>query len=163
MVDATAPQHTVDEDGFVCLACPDTYEGFVDEDWTLSQVLSRFAEQMSLGRAFVAYPGPDCCDEPLTVTDALSDKPASRVVSGVMSVGEGGLWLTDYTEMTMAAQFPDSRPIAYYHPRLPVVPGIYKVILRQLEGEDIRFELAIVAAPDAPLVAFDEVPWFDLP
>lgn len=30
----------VDEDGFFCLVAPDVYQGFVDEDWELEQLMT---------------------------------------------------------------------------------------------------------------------------
>jgi|GEM_PF-6365524 len=37
----------VDDDGFVCLVAPDTYRGFVSENWTLDEILSHFVAQMN--------------------------------------------------------------------------------------------------------------------
>ncbi len=117
-------QATVDADGFVALVCPDTYSGYVDEDWTLDQLLTRFTEQMNSASLFVAYPGPDFSDHHLRIADVPLPTNALREVSGVVSVGEQGLWLTDYTQLTLAAQFRDELPMRDHHFKLPVSSGL---------------------------------------
>ncbi len=47
-----------------------------------------------------------------------------------VQVDEDGLWLTDYAQLTIAAQFRDERPIADHHPRLPVPIGTYRITIR---------------------------------
>ncbi|MBO0703502.1 MAG: hypothetical protein J2P38_11255, partial [Candidatus Dormibacteraeota bacterium] len=137
---------TVDDDGFVCLVCPDRYIGYVDEDWTLEQVLERFVQQMNAGTLFVAYPGPDWTDEPFAVVAEPSAQAAAREATGGIRVGEGGVWLTDYIQLTMAAQYADSAPVATHHTRLPIGPGAYRVTLRELsEGAAPALELVVAS------------------
>jgi hypothetical protein len=156
----------VDEDGFVALVCPDTYSGYVSEDWTLDQVLATFVEQMNTGALFAVYPGPDLADASLRISDTPSTAAARREVSGLIRVGEGGLWLTDYTQLTMAAQFSDTAPYAAHHVRLPTPSGVYHVTLRQFaslyEDElEPAVELVIRRSEIGAICPqFDAVPWF---
>ncbi|MFK4759834.1 hypothetical protein ACI3KS_02760 [Microbacterium sp. ZW T5_45] len=149
-------EYEVDGDGFVCLVAPDDYRGYVDEDWALEDLLARFVEQLNAGTLFVAYAGDEAADSPLSVV-ADAPEAAVRDVNGVVHVGEGGLWLTDYTQLTMAAQFADEGPVASYGQRLPLEPGSYLVTLSELDDD----EYTIAIRPhvgDSPVQ--DRVPWF---
>ncbi|WP_445658921.1 hypothetical protein [Achromobacter sp. NCFB-sbj8-Ac1-l] len=156
----------VDEDGFFALVCPDAYQGYVHEDWTLAQVLERFVQQMNAQALFAAFPGPDLADASLRIADVASPGAAWRTVSGLVRVGEGGLWLTDYTQLTMAAQFDDEMPTRDEQLQLPIGPGLYRVTLRQFavsyeDDQDPAAELVIEpAGADDIMPAIDAVPWF---
>lgn len=149
----------VDEDGFVALVCPEAYAGYVAENWTLEQVVERFLEQINSHTLFVAHPGPDSAGEPLRISDRPSPVKAWREASGFLQVGEDGLWLTDYTQLTMAAQFADEQPIAKHHTRLPIPPGAYQVTVRQLASSptvELVIRRAKTGERQPPLNA---VPW----
>lgn len=149
----------VDEDGFVALVCPGAYLGYVDEDWSPGQITQRFLEQMNAHALFIAHPGPDFASEPLRISNLPSPITASREASSVMQVDAGGLWLTDYTQLTMAAQFTEERPIAGHHTRLPVPAGTYRVTIRQFAALP-TIELLIQAAEISDRhVAFGAIPW----
>ena len=81
---------SVDDDGFVALVCPDTYSGYISDDWTLEQILARFTEQMNAGALFTAYPGPDLASASLRISDTPSKVAAQREASGLVRVGSGG-------------------------------------------------------------------------
>lgn len=151
----------VDEDGFFCLVAPDAYRGFVDGDWQLEQLLTHFVGQMREGTLFVAYPGPDDADEVVAVADGPCDAPTLREAAGTVHVGAGGLWLTDYTQLTMAAQFDDEAPTAVGAIRLPVQEGSQRVILRHVDGNP-RYLLAIGPVEDDDREPLNAVPWFCL-
>lgn len=156
----------VDEDGFVALVCPDAYAGYVDEEWTLAQVLERFVQQINAATLFAAFPGPDLADASLRVSDRPSSGAAWRTVSGLIRVGEGGLWLTDYTQLTMAAQFDDEMPTRDEQLQLPVPPGLYRVTLRQFavsyeDDQEPAAEIVIEPAQAGEAGAgVNAVPWF---
>jgi len=158
---------TVDEDGFVCLVCPDTYRGYVSDDWTLDQLLERFTEQMNRGTCFVAYPGPELTNVPLRIAAQKSETTCIREVSVSIRAGKGGLWLTDYTQMTMAAQFSDEKPVDRSGALLPVPPGSFRLTLRQFANtrkDNLNPALELVIEPEegkAPKTEFTGVPWFD--
>ena len=122
----------VDEDGFVALVCPDTYLGYIDEDWTPEQLTEHCLGQMNAQALFIAHPGPQLACEPLRIANNPSPLAASWEASNVLHVGKSGLWITDYVQLTMAAQFNNERPVAGYHTCLPVQAGMYRVTLRQV-------------------------------
>ncbi len=151
----------IDDDGFVCVIAPDGYSGFVDEDWALDQLLARFVEQMNQGNLFIAYPGPDHAGADLAFEQAPSPESAIRKVAGIVHVGDAGLWLTDYTELTMAAQFEDAPPLASYSRRLPIAPGTYRVTLRERPLDGSHFLLTVAPADAETVVEHRSVPWFE--
>lgn len=73
---------------------------------------------------------------------------------------------TDYTQLTMAAQFRDELPVRDHHFKLPVLSGLYRLMLRQLVSptENTRassIELVVTSCPNNQNDAhFDSVPWF---
>lgn len=152
----------VDEDGFVCVVAPDTYEGFVHADWTLEALLARFVEQMNRGSLFIAYPGPDDADSCLAFATVPPRTGEGRTALGTVRVGHGGLWLTDYTQLTMAAQFSDESSIATSSRRLPVSPGEYQVALHEeITGDGSMFTLTVSPAASGEITQHVSVPWFD--
>lgn len=122
----------VDEDGFVALVCPGVYAGYVGEDWTLAEITGRFLQQMNARALFIAYPGSDFAGEPLRISNRPSAFAATREATSVLQVEDDGLWLSDYSQLSMAAQFSDTRPVAYYHTPVPVSAGAYLVTIRQV-------------------------------
>lgn len=149
----------VDEDGFVALVCPGAYAGYVGPDWTLEQVVERFLAQMNAQVLFVAHPGPDLANGRLRISNRPSTLAAQREASGFLRVGDDGLWLTDYTQLTMAAQFDDERAIARHHIQLPVPGGTYRVTIRQADSSP-TVELVIQEAEEHERPSsFDAVPW----
>ena len=152
----------VDDDGFLCVVAPDSYEGFVDEDWTLDQLLVRFVEQMNRGSLFVAYPGPDAANSEIVFGTEQARAGTGREASGIVQVGAAGLWLTDYTELTMAAQFSDESPIASYSQRLPITAGRYRVTLcEEVAQDEPTFVLTVLPAGPDEVAEQDCVPWFE--
>lgn len=149
----------VDEDGFVALVAPNEYRGFVDEDWGLEDLLTRFVEQMNHGALFIAYPGPDDADAALTL--ATEAPPVTmRQATGVVEVGAEGLWLTDYTQLTMAAQFADESPLSSYAQRLLVEPGRYRITLHEDATSESGFVLMISMTDTDDIEHQTVVPWF---
>ncbi|MBZ4486052.1 hypothetical protein LQ938_09250 [Microbacterium sp. cx-55] len=151
----------VDEDGFFVLVVPDAYKGFVDEDWRLDELLGHFAGQMNEGALFIAYPGPDDADSAVAVTDRPITAPVLREAVGIVRVTASGLWLTDYTQLTMAAQFHDESPTGPAAVRLTTPVGWHRVLLRQIDG-DPRLNLTIT--PIAAAIErkrLSSVPWFE--
>ncbi|AYN20103.1 hypothetical protein [Alcaligenes aquatilis] len=149
----------VDGDGFVALVCPNAYSGYVGDDWTLAQITGRFLEQMNAQTLFVAHPGADLACEPLRISNRLSPIAANREASNILLVGNDGLWLTDYTQLTMAAQFHDARPIADHHTHVPVSTGNYRVTLRQLAAPPLT-ELIITETDSLHRQGgFSAIPW----
>jgi hypothetical protein len=155
---------TVDDDGFICVVNSETYSGFVRKDWELEEVLAKFVEQMDAHTLFVAFTGPDdLANEPLAVVDAPSGRPAAREASALVEATGHGLWLVDYSALTMVAQYADEELVdRAWHKQLALPPGLYRVTLRHLSDKRRPpFELVVAAAPGATLPPHDGVRWFD--
>lgn len=149
----------VDEDRFVALVCPHVYAGYVGDDWTLAQITGRFVEQMSAQTLFVAHPGADLACEPLRISNRPSPIAANREASNVLQVESDGLWLTDYTQLTMAAQSFDAPPVADHHTLVPVSAGNYRVTLRQLTDSPLIELIITETDPVHRQGRFNAIPW----
>lgn len=156
----------IDEDGFFALVSPDLYRGFVAEDWELDQLMSHFLDEMNSGSLFIAYPGPDDADEPVVFNKDSPTATPVREAVGTVKVSAAGLWLTDYTQLTMAAQFQDESSIASSATLLPVPEGLCTVVFQQVETNP-GYRLTVTPAaqsysevPETPRQLLDAVPWF---
>ncbi|MCD2189402.1 hypothetical protein [Actinomycetospora soli] len=127
--------HT-DEDGFLLLVVREAYAGFVDPDWTLAQLQAHVARERAAGHVFGVHLGPDGADRPVEVRGAPSTASSVREEHGRLLVGDDGLWVPDYTALTMAAQFADE-PVVHPDrtPHLLVPAGPVAVTARQLRGD----------------------------
>lgn len=158
-------QAEIDEDGFVALVSPDAYSGFIGEDWTLDQLIPCFLKNLNTGALFVAHLGPDLANEPLRISSTRSPIPALREFSSLIQVGQAGVQVTDYTQLTMSAQFADEPPITRSHLTLPIPAGVYQVTLRQFaqsyeDGVDPVAELIVEPAAATKVVqSFESIPW----
>lgn len=157
---AEEPNLQVDDDGFVLLITPDTYLSFIDEDWTLEQVTSRFTEQMNSGSMFAAYVGEGFVLDRLNYGPPDPAEAIAREAASVVDVGADGIWITDYTQITMAAQFADYSPLGEYSTRLPVDAGRYEVRLKQLDSGALHLDATIASA--TAHIENHAVPWFEL-
>lgn len=153
----------IDEDGFIALVCPDSYTSFVADNWTLTQVSDHFVEQMNLGNAFIACPGDEAADEVFALVRRRDGGRVIREASGRVRVGDAGLWLTSYLQLSTAAQFEDQLAADPRNSlRLPCAPGLFRVTVRELAGVEPPFELEIRPDGTPGNVHHDAVPWFDL-
>lgn len=158
MHDAT--ELRVDGDGFVALVAPNEYRGFVNEDWELDDLLARFVNQMNREVLFIAYPGPDDADATLEFS-AQAPSATRRQATGVVAVGENGLWLTDYSQLTMAVQFENESPLSRYAQRLPLEPGRYQITLHEDAVRESTFVLTVSVADTDNVENQTVVPWFE--
>lgn len=95
----------LDDDGFLVLVDPTAYAGFVDEEWTMDTLQAHVVDQGGRGRITGAYLGPFLQGLPAEVRSDRSVRPSTReAVAGVEVQGDG-LYVVDYTALTMAAQF----------------------------------------------------------
>ena len=98
-------QFTVtDGSGFLAIVDPDSYQGFVAEDWTYESLLDHFAQEMRR-RSLLVWATSEHGGTWTVTTDAPSR--TGRSVTGTIVSTGGRLCLTDYESLTMAAQFPD--------------------------------------------------------
>lgn len=129
-------QFTVyDEDGILAVVNGHRYKTFVHEDWELDQLLAHFAAEMNNGNMAVWQTNNDGGgDWDIEVLDKPSDKPAHREFTKTMEVTDGALYISTYTDLTMAAQFAKYKVPAEEnaHLRIPLENGPYRITVRQL-------------------------------
>lgn len=127
----------LDDDGFLVLVDPTAYAGFVDEEWTMDTLQAHVVDQAGRGRITGAHLGPFLQGLPAEVRSDRSVRPSTReAVAGVEVQGDG-LYVVDYTALTMAAQFSD-RDVVQDHrasDRVLLPAGWYRVTFRQLRDE----------------------------
>lgn len=158
----------IDADGFIALVSPEKYDGFIGDDWTLEQLMQHFLKNLNAGTLFVAHLGTDLANEPLRFSNTRTPVIAWREASAFFQVGQDGIRITDYTQLTMAAQFPDEPPSNDTHPTLSIPPGVYQVTLRQFahsfeDGLVPAAELILESAtPDESAQNLQNIPWWEI-
>lgn len=121
-----------DDSGFIGLINNDLYSGFVDEDWELEGILRRFTEQTNLGNCVIWSTG-----EPSFMSIHILDEPSQnevfREVCSNIKVTNEKLWLVNYTDLTMVAQFESEKIPSNENSELeiPLENGAYRVTIRQ--------------------------------
>ena len=143
-----------DEDGFLSLVNTDQYQTFVDEDWSFEQLFEHFVAEMNSRNIIVWQTSSDGGGEwTVEVLDKPTDKPAFRSFAKTIEVSNGTLYLVNYTDLTMAAQFDDitlpKKENADWKITLP--NGRYEVTVRQIfdpneleeDADQTAFEIII--------------------
>jgi hypothetical protein len=98
-------QFTVtDDSGFLAIIDPDSYQGFVAEDWTYEALLEHFTHEMQRRSLLIWATSEDGGTWTVT-TDAPSQ--TGRSVTGSIVSTKGRLCITNYESLSMAAQFAD--------------------------------------------------------
>lgn len=126
-------------DGFVAFADAPAYEGYIG-DWELDTLLDLFAQRGRTGSLAVQYVGQENCWVSFDVRSEPSDAPAVHEVSLPLTITDGALWATSYTDLTMVAQF-DHYTLADEdgtRPVLALANGDYVLTFRWLTLKDPR-------------------------
>jgi hypothetical protein len=98
-------QFTVtDDSGFLAIIDPDSYQGFVADDWTYESLFEHFAKEMRR-RSLLIWATSEHGGTWTVTTEAPSH--AGRSVTGNIVSTMGRLCVTNYESLTMAAQFAD--------------------------------------------------------
>jgi hypothetical protein len=98
-------QFTVtDDSGFLGIIDPDSFRGFVAEDWTDESLFDHFAQEMRR-RSLLMWATSEGGGTWTVTTEA--PRHAGRSVTGTIVSTRGRLCITNYEALTMAAQFAD--------------------------------------------------------
>ncbi len=95
-----------DDSGFLALIDPDAYRSFVNEDWTLDELMAHFKNQMQQQRMLIWGTGAEKIWQ-VELRFSTGRQLGYRNVDGPLVVTNNRLLLTNYDELTMAAQFQD--------------------------------------------------------
>jgi hypothetical protein len=93
-----------DDSGFLAIIDPDSYRGFVGEDWTYESLLEHLAREMQR-RSLLVWATSEHGGTWTITTEAANH--AGRSVTGTIVSTSGRLCITNYESLTMAAQFAD--------------------------------------------------------
>lgn len=156
----------IDDDGFIAIVNGGNYQSFVDHDWQFDQLMAHFVDQINAGNMVIWQTSNDGGGIwVLAIRDQPSNALAFRQFEHFINVTNGELFLTNYSDLTMAAQFSDASIPSRHNADLNIAVenGEYKVTVRQLfdpdnilpysdaeTDENISFE--IIIAPSRELV-----------
>lgn len=157
-----------DDSGFLAIVNASLYTSFIDEDWELTELFNHFVSEMNKDSVIVWATGSEN-EWTLAITDKASGKKAFRQFSKSIFVTDEKLYLTNYEDLTNAAQFEDVGLPAKHNSGLviPLENGLYNVTVRQMfdpENDDynakgkVNFEI-VIAKTDASTERIDKVWW----
>ena|SRR5579859_3399397 len=159
-----------DDSGFLALVNADRYSSFVQEDWDFHGLLDHFIVQMNEQNLVIWGTGIENLWK-VDILDAPSGKPAFREFTQTIDVTDGRLYLTNYEDLTMAAQFSNERLPANHNADacISLPNGSYELTVRQmgdpsdlkLNMSDLSFEI-LVRPATAPARAgqIEGIAWF---
>ena len=165
----------IDDDGFIAIVNSANYQGFVDDDWQLDQLMSHFVNHMNQGNIIVWQTSNDGGGNwSVSSQEYPSNTHAFRQFEQNINVTTGELFLTNYSDLTMAAQFSEASIPATHNADLKIVlkNGLYKVTVRQLfdpdthmnhfdseRNEDISFEIVFTPTTESQNQQVSSVYW----
>ena len=164
-----------DDDGFIGLLNAATYKSFVDDDWQFDQLMTHFVDQMNVGNIIIWQTNnSDGGNWLLSFQEQPSGISPFRQFDQFINVTVGELFLTNYSDLTMAAQFSDvSIPEAHNADlKIELENGWYKITVRQLfdpdndlqyfdneTGENVSFEIIITPSFESVRQNVSNVYW----
>lgn len=131
-----------DDSGFLAIVNSDTYKSFVDEDWQLNQLMKHFVDEMN-NKNIIFWATGNQSNWTVSLVDKSESKKAFREFTSTINVTDGKLYLTNYDDLTMSAQFEDTKIPAEHNSDLIIKleNGLYNLTIRQLfDPEDYNYE-----------------------
>ena len=159
-----------DYDGIISLVNSDTYKTFVSEKWELEQLKNHFIAEMNSDSIIVWQAnnfGGDNWKIKLTTNE--SDEVAHSEFTKSIEVTNGKLYLADYTDLTMAAQFSDYSIPAKGHEKqnFEIENGTYHVKIKrlfnpaeELEEGKTAFEIVFLKTNQTNILKADKIFWW---
>ena len=150
-----------DDSGFLAIANPEKYNAFVSENWELPELFGRFVEEMNRENLIIWATAMGGGEWTVAILDKATNKKAFREFDKSIVVTNGQLCLTNYEDLTMAAQYANEKIPAKHNSDLiiPLVSGRYIFTVRQMfDPEDYDYEaerkinFEIVIKPDNDLM-----------
>lgn len=131
-----------DDSGFLAIVNSDSYKSFVDEDWQLNQLMEHLVDEMNNMNIIFWATGYQS-NWTVYFVDKPDNKKAFREFTSTIKVTDGKLHLTNYDDLTMFAQFEDTKIPAEHNSDLIIKleNGLYNLTIRQLfDPEDYDYE-----------------------
>jgi hypothetical protein len=158
-----------DDSGFLAIVNADKYNSFVSEDWQLSQLFNRFVDEMNNDNLILWSTGSENVWT-VNFVSVPSDIKSFREFYKTLEVTNGKIFLTNYEDLTMAAQFHEEKIPAKHNSDLSIDlgNGKHEFLIRQLfDPEDnnyepegkVNFEIVVRTESSKKLHGIDKVFW----
>ncbi len=122
-----------DGSGFIGFVNTQLYKTFIDEDWELKDVLDRFRTETNNKHSIIWNTGTQNLMT-IDFLDEFTSKSAFRDIKTQIKVTNECLYLVNYDDLTMCAQYSDEKlPSAMNADlKLQLENGIYDIQIRQM-------------------------------
>ena len=131
-----------DDSGFIAIINSERYSSYVDENWEVTQLFNHFVSEMNKDHIIIWATGYEN-EWTVEFCYEASMKEAFREFTKTIMVTNGELFLTNYEDLTMAAQFKKEKVPAKHNADLSIKldNGIYHFTVRQMfDPNDYDYE-----------------------
>jgi hypothetical protein len=159
-----------DDSGFLGIVNASTYNSFVNEDWELSQLFNHFIDEINKDHLILWSTGSEN-EWTIRFVNKASEMKSFREFYKAIKVTSGKLFLTNYEDLTMAAQYADEKIPGKHNGALSIEldNGRYQLQIRQLfdpkdynyepEGQ-VNFEIVVEAEVTKKNQQVDKIFWW---
>jgi hypothetical protein len=158
------------DSGFVALVNAEKYKSFINEDWEFEQLIQRFTDEMNTQNMILWNTGfADMVR--VVITDKEKTTRFFREFNHTIIVTNEELYLTNYDDLSMAAQYCDEKLPSKHNSDLiiPLKNGCYLITVRQLndpedydyEDDKIHFEIIVEKHENVTQTSVITIPWLD--
>ncbi|MGG9963182.1 hypothetical protein [Ferruginibacter sp. SUN106] len=158
-----------DDSGFLGIVNADKYNSFVSEDWRLSQLFNRFVDEMNNDNLILWSTGSENVWT-VRFVNKPSDIKSFREFYKTLEVTSGKIFLTNYEDLTMAAQYHDDKIPAKHNADLSfdLDNGRHEFQIRQLFDPDdnnhqpegkVHFEIVVQTDTSKKSQRIDKIFW----
>jgi len=122
-----------DDSGFLALVNAAQYDSFIDANWNFEDIIQRFIKEMNNEFLIIWSTGYEKTWT-VNILERPTEKKSFREFSKSIKVTEEQLYLTNYEDLTFAAQFNDIKlPLKHNAElRIDLENGAYNVTIRQM-------------------------------
>ena len=157
-----------DDSGFLAIVNADKYNSFLNEEWAMPQLFRRFVDEMNRDNLIIWSTG---CENTWTVNfvNKPSNKKSFREFSKTIAVTGGQIFLTNFEDLTMSAQYENEKIPAKHNVDLylRLDNGIYEFKVRQLfdpthyehKAGDADFEIVVQSKIKTMEQEIDRIFW----
>jgi hypothetical protein len=170
MKSVLATHRITDDSRYLAIIDPDSYHGFVHEDWTLDLLRDHFVKQMAARRILIWGTGLEMYWK-IQVAFQPTGIAGFREAIGSIVSSRGRLLLTNFESLTMAAAYADvSLPQRHEANNvMQVQPGLYDSRIIQLSDpttsepfeEPVNFVYEFTRVTEGR-AAWNRIPWASL-